>query len=223
MRRRRNHTITNDGGFLVMRVKETYKRRKRRMQPVVKCICLTLSLYLTASLIFVRHHNVNSLKKRSPRNVTYDGNMNVTSVSSFHFKSQVEEEGKICEPLVPWQEITNVNCNIIHELDLIDMNVKLVNQGFIREVWQVFDMVKDRHALKTLLYDEEFSTSTMEGQALDAKISDQLVASPNIVNIYGYCKCKVSPLKNNCHSHFSYLNNIAYPPFFISRWILRLI
>lgn len=109
------------------------------------------------------------------------------------FNLNNEDEESICQPLVPWQDVTRVNCNIFHEIDLTNDYVTLVNHGYIRAVWRVNnDLEGDVVALKTILFAGHFSITKMEDQANDAKISDHLTSSESIVNTYGYCKIKSS-------------------------------
>ena len=121
--------------------------------------------------------------------VIHNNNDNHTHLSSVLYGVTPSEssEDKICQPLVPWQNKMNANCNTLHEHSLI-YHGSLINEGYIRSVWKVSNGQED-FVMKTLLHQNvKFSISKMKDQAQDATISDQLVASKFVANVYGYCK-----------------------------------
>jgi serine/threonine protein kinase len=183
MRRRTNKSIVTHDTLSMIKAKIVQKSRKRR-KAVRKLQYLNICLCLIAILVFMKHFMHLSIVHNKTKATRADRTemKNKTPQYSIHFDS---EEERICEPLVHLS--THTNCNIIHEFNLDHIDAKLVSHGYIREVWQVIDEKEENFALKTLLHDKRFTSSQMDGQALDAKISDQLQKSEYIANIYAYC------------------------------------
>ena len=124
-----------------------------------------------------------------------------------------------CRAMHDWQRWTRPTCNVFHELDLADAvetstdgRVRIVNNGFFRDVWTVSDFAVDPavrrpvrtttsssssyewpalkpkwHALKTLRYEHRYLDRNYDRHRRDAMAMERLTASPYIVDIYGHC------------------------------------
>lgn len=189
MRRRK----TNRDPILTLRM--TSNRRKQRSQFDRIIFSALIGIAVCSGIILIMEFRTLETKSipsvsqtQIPRVVLLlNEDMDVTPISSVQFPYHNHKIND-CQPLVAWQHIENMNCNMFHELDFVSDKIQLINHGYIREVWNAVVGNVDNVALKTLIHDESFSESQMEGQAADANISDQLVASQHVANIYGYCK-----------------------------------
>lgn len=173
------------------------RRRKSIKRSIDHYIFLSIVLIGTSLgiLLSIESRQINEMndihrpKKQIPRVVIIpnDDTLDVKSLQSIS-KQELHNIDE-CQPLVEWEKTTNLNCNTIHEFDLISASSELVSHGYIRQVWKVIhENGNSSFALKTRINGKSFSQSTLEGQANDAKISDQLVTSNNVAKIYGYCE-----------------------------------
>lgn len=191
MRRRKNIQNKVNGSHSkspgVLNMRRQFKAQYDGLFLGLIIICLSTCLFLV--LQFREIDKITPKMHIVPRAVMVQNDaLDVSPISSIHFTYSTEnisDDG--CESLVPWEQVTNLNCNTFHEIDLVFDNTKLVNHGYIREVWNVMDDSGSVIALKTLIHTKSFSESNLEGQATDAKISDELVASSHVAKIYGYC------------------------------------
>lgn len=138
--RRRQILSSNIGGDSIVKFKITKNRRKRRQGQLVGKSLGIFSLCLIGGLVIIlQFYQVSpSSRKRKPRTVVMYDDMRSISTNSSTIHNTHNKES-ICEPIVAWQEITNTNCNIFHEMDLANEDAKLVNSGFIRAVWNIVD------------------------------------------------------------------------------------
>ncbi len=172
----------------VLKIRQQYKAQHDLLFLGLIIICLGTCLLLV--LQFSEVEKINPKIHIVPRAVmVHNDALEVSPISSIHFtyNTGIINDDDGCQPLVPWEQVTNLNCNTFHEIDLVFDSTKLVNHGYIREVWNVMDDSGSVIALKTLIHTKSFSESNLEGQATDAKISDELIASRHVANIYGYC------------------------------------
>lgn len=115
--------------------------------------------------------------------------------ASFHKPKSELKEG--CSPLADWQQSFHSNCNAFHEVplsELVDEEGgwelgRLINNGAYRDVWGIREYDGTRRVMKTLRYinSRNFDQRNFDRHRRDAVASEQLSASPYIVNIYGYC------------------------------------
>ena len=114
--------------------------------------------------------------------------------SQYKPKSRVKEG---CVALADWQEGFHPSCNAFHEVSMSELIhpeggwelLRLVNNGAYRDVWGIRDYDGERRVLKTLRYQDSrsFDLRNFDRHRRDAVASEQLSASPHIVDIYGYC------------------------------------
>lgn len=121
-----------------------------------------------------------------------------------HGNTQHKPRSKVkkgCTPLGDWQEGFHPNCNAFHESSLTELVdeeggwelIRLVNNGAYRDVWGIRDFDGARRVLKTLRFvtSRKFDQRNFDRHRRDAVASEQLSASPYIVDIYGYCSNSV--------------------------------
>ena len=85
----------------------------------------------------------------------------------------------------------------MHEVDFTNLQTTtLINSsgGTYRSVWEVKDSFNNSVAFKTLQMKRSFSEENLDGQRLDAIISEKLTSSKYISNIYGYCETTIISL-----------------------------
>jgi len=117
-----------------------------------------------------------------------------------HGTSQHKPRSKVkkgCTALAPdWMESFHPSCNSFHEVSMSELVhedgwelIRLVNNGAYRDVWGIRDYDGQRRVLKTLRYVDNryFDQRNFDRHRRDAVASEQLSASPYIVDIYGYC------------------------------------
>lgn len=109
----------------------------------------------------------------------------------------------LCDASAPsydWQDSFFLSCNNIDEIDM-DVTQRRkganalsqhINNGYIRDVWEVVLSDNSLLALKSLRYHKSFSHHTYDEQRIDAVISERLTSSRTVANIYGYCKLSIS-------------------------------
>lgn len=95
--------------------------------------------------------------------------------------------------MAEWQNELNLSCPDFHLIDLGNVrdgveSVRLVNNGYYRDVWMIREYNGKKIALKTLRYKERRHVGRdSERHRVEALAYEQLTASPYITNIYGYC------------------------------------
>ena len=119
----------------------------------------------------------------------------------------------ICIPLADWQTKSFVNCNSIHEIDMVfgtSMSGVNINQGFrnqttiqpmttatqldflgqgwFRSTWKLQDTYDyNSLVLKTLRIEREFLDEYYDLHRRDAVAMERLTHSPFVMNVFGYC------------------------------------
>lgn len=100
-----------------------------------------------------------------------------------------------CFAQYEWQTVSFPTCNILHEFDLTDlrtsshndMRVKIVGNGYWRDVWVIKDNSDTSYALKTIRFQHDWADRNYDRHRRDAVASERLTASKNVVDIFGYC------------------------------------
>eukprot|EP00540_Astrosyne_radiata_P004090 CAMPEP_0116842838 /NCGR_PEP_ID=MMETSP0418-20121206/11741_1 /TAXON_ID=1158023 /ORGANISM="Astrosyne radiata, Strain 13vi08-1A" /LENGTH=505 /DNA_ID=CAMNT_0004473497 /DNA_START=424 /DNA_END=1941 /DNA_ORIENTATION=- len=109
-------------------------------------------------------------------------------------RADVFEQGD-CVARYDWQIHSFPTCNSIHEMDLTNQHalskkavqVALISGGYWRDVWMLKDFRGHKVALKTMRYTHEYEERNFERHRRDSVASERLTASPNVVDIYGFC------------------------------------
>ena len=106
-----------------------------------------------------------------------------------------------CIPLADWMTDSYPNCNAFHELSLpksihhwnssmstslYDDQLHELGRGWFRNTWQ-WDRLDESIVLKTLRIEREFLNEYYDLHNRDALAMERLTASPNVVDVYGYC------------------------------------
>eukprot|EP00566_Odontella_aurita_P011879 CAMPEP_0113531968 /NCGR_PEP_ID=MMETSP0015_2-20120614/3789_1 /TAXON_ID=2838 /ORGANISM="Odontella" /LENGTH=383 /DNA_ID=CAMNT_0000430859 /DNA_START=455 /DNA_END=1606 /DNA_ORIENTATION=- /assembly_acc=CAM_ASM_000160 len=100
-----------------------------------------------------------------------------------------------CKEQHDWQLTTFPACNQVFEFDLTDLGarkkgeeqVRLINNGYWRDVWFVREYDGTKRALKTMRYEHDFEERNYDRHRKDALASERLTSSPNVVDIFGFC------------------------------------
>jgi hypothetical protein len=121
------------------------------------------------------------------------------------YHTQIPELKEGCEPMENWQEGRNIsNCNSFHEISLAD-DITFADEGGFKMVWAFVEYDGTRRALKTLRYSEDlnFNHIHYDNHRREAWASEQLSASPYVVNLYGFCShSSVSPFSGQVLREF---------------------
>ena len=104
-----------------------------------------------------------------------------------------DDEPKKCIPQAKWQTDNFLNCNRIHELDVVGSvavghTLEFLGQGWFRSAWK-FQPYKDERAvvLKMLRVERDFVDEYFELHRRDAVAMERLTWSPYVMDIYGFC------------------------------------
>lgn len=101
-----------------------------------------------------------------------------------------------CTALHEWQSSSRPSCNVLHESDLTDFDaeeslddasVRLIANGWWRDVWLLQDSYHRKAVVKTMRYEHDYTEANFDRHRRDAVMTDRLKSSPNIVDIYAYC------------------------------------
>ncbi|KAG7364549.1 protein kinase domain containing protein [Nitzschia inconspicua] len=102
------------------------------------------------------------------------------------------------------------NCNMFHETQFLDNNVKYLSEGAYRQVLIMhhhFEKREEKIIVKDIQYDHDFEVEGFEFVRMDAMVAERLSASPRIYDIYGFCGVGII---SEFFSHGD-LENIAIP------------
>eukprot|EP00978_Attheya_sp_CCMP212_P008458 scaffold19863_cov52-Attheya_sp.AAC.4 len=91
-----------------------------------------------------------------------------------------------CKAQYDWQLTSYPTCAKIHEFDLTD-EVKLINNGFWRDVFLLNDFDGAPQILKMMRYEHGFEGRNYDRHRRDALAMERLTESPHILDIYGFC------------------------------------
>ncbi|GKY97761.1 hypothetical protein MPSEU_000734300 [Mayamaea pseudoterrestris] len=151
-----------------------------------------------------RNDTVVEQKQTSRRNrrIAYPMSNTDHEASSSDYRSGRADpmETDECKPNAAWQTQQYPTCNSIHELSLagpfhhrvagnevIYDLIRMVNNGFWRDVWVVPDYDFQRRVIKTLRYDHDYTARNVERNRRDAMALERLTSSKHVVDVYGYC------------------------------------
>ncbi len=126
----------------------------------------------------------------------------------------------VCKPKHDWQSSSFLNCNILHETDLLEM--KLINHGTTRLVFEMSEKningnVKKKVVFKTLMMTNSTLTPRwIDRERKDALVSERATGSRFIPSIHGYCShaeiMAHAPLDLNTYNQKRLTRNIAISP-----------
>jgi hypothetical protein len=101
-----------------------------------------------------------------------------------------------CKAQYDWQKTSFVNCNTVHEVDMVkpislDMKIgeaRHVGNGFWRDVWSIPEEITNQYrVLKTIRLEHEMTPRNFERHRRDAMAMERLSSSPLVVDIYAFC------------------------------------
>jgi len=105
-----------------------------------------------------------------------------------YIKDGVEEP---CVHQYSWQTSSLPTCNLVHEGDWADQDAseppKRVNHGGWVEIWKLHEYDGSPIALKSKLYDVDFTKRNFDRYRRDAVCLERLSPSPLILDIYSFC------------------------------------
>jgi serine/threonine protein kinase len=115
----------------------------------------------------------------------------------YYRRNRVEQfETDTCKAMYDWQLKSFPTCNTLYEFDLTnlrakstkDMQVRLLNNGYWRDVWMVREgETQEKRVLKTIRYEHQYVERNYDRHRRDAVAMERLTSSPHVVNIYGFC------------------------------------
>ena len=97
----------------------------------------------------------------------------------------------VCKPKHDWQSSSFLNCNILHETDLLEM--KLINHGTTRLVFEMSEKTINRNVKKKVVFKTLMMTNLpltprwIDRERKDALVSERATGSRFIPSIHGYC------------------------------------
>jgi len=105
-----------------------------------------------------------------------------------HLDSQYQIEnhgglGSSCDYL-RWHHYLFPTCNSAHEIDIADRKIKIIGQGYYRNVWIGQEKT---YVVKIMDYEHPFEIEQFGKQNMDALVMERLTGSPLVVDIYGHC------------------------------------
>ena len=114
-------------------------------------------------------------------------------------RKQWKRDRERCEPFSQWHKDHFPTCNNVHAMDLSSSiiddetgNNKLLAQGSVRTSWLVQEALSLFDGGKTVVFRTTqaktgLTWDILDGQQKDAVITEKLSASPNVIDIFGYC------------------------------------
>lgn len=111
------------------------------------------------------------------------------------YRPRSVEVDEKCVLIEPWGDDYNPSCSILHEVGMrylvdssgLDTN-RMVGNGSNRDVWAIREYDGTQRALKTVQLSKKFNDMNLwDRNRRDAVASEQLSASPYIMDIYGFC------------------------------------
>ncbi|CAJ1938088.1 unnamed protein product [Cylindrotheca closterium] len=121
----------------------------------------------------------------------------------------LQERKEQCIPQESWQTDYLINCNQLHELDMVSSSIrdklKFLGQGWFRAAWKfsftkytyetteesgttkTVTMTQEGLVMKTLRMEREFLDEYYELHRRDAVAMERLTWSPYVMDVYGYC------------------------------------
>ena len=149
--------------------------------PIVRRLDLDMELYPSKRTIYV--------SKRDQEAQDY-----LKNSKDFNRNLQDPLETDECKAQYDWQLKSYPTCNIVHETDITNLHarrykdeqVRLIADGYYRDVWTVRDG-HEKRILKTLRFEHDYVPRNYERHRRDAVAMERLTSSPHILDIYGYC------------------------------------
>jgi hypothetical protein len=136
---------------------------------------------------------VESVKRQ--RNIAYSSDYESGMADDF------EEDD--CKAQYAWQLETHPNCNLLHEVPLNNFQldnkektahterVRLIANGYWRDVWRLTDTSSSRSAsptvMKTLRYEHDYEERNADRHRRDAIAMEKLTSSPYVMDVYAFC------------------------------------
>jgi serine/threonine protein kinase len=130
------------------------------------------------------HHKIHISKEEVKRQA------HLRNSKDYRHGARDELESGDCKAQHDWQKTSFPTCNLLHEHDLglIRSNqVKVLGNGYWRDVWKVRDGAQEEQALKTIRYEHDFEDRNYDRHRRDALAMERLTASPNVVDIWAFC------------------------------------
>jgi len=138
---------------------------------------------------------------------TADQQSRETVIKTDQTLSPLQERKEQCIPQESWQTDYLINCNQLHELDMVSSSMqdtlKFLGQGWFRAAWKfsfvnysyenkdkrtkTVKMTQEGLVLKTLRMEREFLDEYYELHRRDAVAMERLTWSPYVMDVYGYC------------------------------------
>mmetsp|Transcript_34931 Transcript_34931/g.42148 ORF Transcript_34931/g.42148 Transcript_34931/m.42148 type:complete len:470 (-) Transcript_34931:290-1699(-) len=110
---------------------------------------------------------------------------NMTSKDYFSIMSEPAIIGD-CYPMHEWQATSFPSCNGVHEVgfnDLVGTNIKLMGNGFFRDVWNV----DDEFVFKTLRFEHSFNLVNYDRHRRESLAQERLTSKNHVISIYSFC------------------------------------
>ncbi|KAG7350775.1 protein kinase domain containing protein [Nitzschia inconspicua] len=114
-----------------------------------------------------------------------------------------DENENTCRPMADWMTASFVNCNSMHEIDLVgsvsqhdQSDLVLLGEGWFRSTWKYSNnmmVTQEDHpssstvVVKTLRIEREFVEEYFDLHRRDAVAMERLTFSPFVMDVYGYC------------------------------------
>lgn len=150
--------------------------------PLVRRLDLNMEIYPSKRTIYV--------SKRAQEAQEYLKN-------SKDYKHNLQEplETDDCKAQYDWQTMSFPTCNLLYETDITNLHakrykdeqVRLIANGYYRDVWTILGSASEKYVLKTLRYQHEHVPRNYERHRKDAIAMERLTNSPHILDIYGHC------------------------------------
>lgn len=181
--------ILSQSANAIIGVTQHHTNLQRKMFPRVAIYSLTAT-----------HTNTTKSKSSRRRSIKYPMTRVVPQSSKDHDRGRMDPVvTKGCVPNAPWQTKQFPTCNALHEMQLdgpfyaTDASgstrdiIRLVNNGFWRDVWIVPDWDLTPRVVKTLRYGHDCNERNIDRNRRDAMALERLTSSRHVVDIYGYC------------------------------------
>lgn len=161
---------------------------------------ITMGYYFSGidSSTFQGAQRLDHLQRRMTKNIIIDGDKEERkSMNSKDYRngkaSQWEEDD--CKAQYEWQKKSFPTCNKLHENDLTDLHaetrsdehVRLLANGYWRDVWLYDYAPQDQVVVKTIRYEHDFEERNYDRHRRDAVAMEHLTSSNHVVDIYAYC------------------------------------
>lgn len=105
----------------------------------------------------------------------------------WHYPRSERKQG--CVALGKWQDEHHPSCLVVHEIDLLQKQFRLLGSGYYRSgfMFQEYDGTKRALKMKRYKSKLDFNERLWDKHRRDALALEQMSNSPYVMNIYGYC------------------------------------